>query len=118
MSSWVVPSIAAELWHVSVETILVRMRSGALPSRTEGGFTFVDIAASPAPPPPQDRHTPHKPTPSAGRIAHPPTFRPAGSHERITRNRTVTTADVDHEQLGWRRARSVIGHTRLAPPAR
>jgi hypothetical protein len=44
MSCWVVPSVAAELWGVSVSQILDRAGRGEIPSRQELGFTMVDIA--------------------------------------------------------------------------
>ncbi|MBC8107998.1 MAG: hypothetical protein H7Z14_15530 [Anaerolineae bacterium] len=44
MSCWVVPTVAAELWGVAVDTILDRARSGVVPSKTENGFMFVDVA--------------------------------------------------------------------------
>jgi hypothetical protein len=44
MSCWVVPTVAAELWGVPVEAILDRARTGLVPSKTENGFMFVDVA--------------------------------------------------------------------------
>lgn len=44
MSCWVVPTVAAELWGVSVDTILQRARAGDVPSKSENGFMFVDVA--------------------------------------------------------------------------
>ena len=44
MSCWVVPTVAAELWGVSVDTILTRVRAGDVPSKNENGFMFVDVA--------------------------------------------------------------------------
>ena len=44
MSCWVVPTVAAELWGVSVEHVIQCIRDGQLTSRSEAGFLFVDIA--------------------------------------------------------------------------
>jgi len=44
MSCWVVPSLAAELWHIPLEQVWRRIRAGEIPSRQENGFTFVDVA--------------------------------------------------------------------------
>ena len=44
MSCWVVPSIAAEIWGVSIEQILRKIASGELACREESGWTFVDVA--------------------------------------------------------------------------
>jgi hypothetical protein len=46
MSCWVVPSLAAELWHIPLEQLLRGIRDGLIPSRQEEGFTFVDMASS------------------------------------------------------------------------
>ncbi len=56
MSCWVVPTIAAEYWGVSVDSILHRIREGSLAHRVDEGFVFVQVA------------------PSAPKIEHPPTF--------------------------------------------
>jgi hypothetical protein len=46
MSCWVVPSLAAELWHIPLEQLLRGIRDGAIPCRHEEGFTFVDMAST------------------------------------------------------------------------
>ncbi len=43
MPSWVVPSVAAELWGVTVEHVLSEVAAGRIISRTEGEFVFVDV---------------------------------------------------------------------------
>ena len=44
MSCWVVPTIAAELWGVSVDHVLQQVRDGYLSHRVDDGFMFVDVA--------------------------------------------------------------------------
>lgn len=44
MSCWVVPTLAAELWGVSIAHVLEQIRDGLVPSREEHGFVVVDIA--------------------------------------------------------------------------
>ncbi len=44
MSCWVVPAVAAELWGLTINQILERVRDGHVPSRLEMGFLMVDIA--------------------------------------------------------------------------
>jgi hypothetical protein len=44
MSCWVVPALAAEYLGTTVEELLSRVRLGTIPTRTENGFTFVDVA--------------------------------------------------------------------------
>lgn len=51
MSCWVVPSVASEIWHVPLEQILNAVRCGQIPSKSENGFTFIDVAPQPGVPP-------------------------------------------------------------------
>src|SRR4051812_49787815 len=44
MSCWVVPSVAAEIWGVAVTTVLEKAQLGVVPSKTENGFMFIDVA--------------------------------------------------------------------------
>ncbi|MGH7178800.1 MAG: hypothetical protein ACREJC_15585, partial [Tepidisphaeraceae bacterium] len=44
MSCWVVPTVAADVWGVSVQHILEQVRHGTIPHKSEEGFLFVDIA--------------------------------------------------------------------------
>jgi len=43
MSQWVAPSIAAEIWGVSVEHILAGVADGSILSYVDGQFLFVDM---------------------------------------------------------------------------
>src|SRR5206468_1546166 len=56
MSCWVVPSLAAELWHIPLERLLRGIRDGEIAARDHEGFTFVNMA------------------PDGPRIARPQTF--------------------------------------------
>ena len=44
MSCWIVPALAADYLGMSIDEILFRVRAGMLPSKTENGFVFVDVA--------------------------------------------------------------------------
>ena len=44
MSCWVAPTLAAEIWQISVELIMSRIAKGEIPVRDEDGFLFVDVA--------------------------------------------------------------------------
>lgn len=56
MACWVVPAIAAELWNVSVQQVLDCIQEGRIPTRSENGFLFVDVAPhSPSITPPRKR---------------------------------------------------------------
>lgn len=43
MSCWVVPTVAAEYWGISVDLVLRRMGEGLVPQMSQSGFVFVDI---------------------------------------------------------------------------
>jgi len=42
MSCWVAPTVAAELWGCTVESIWSAIREGRLVTRIENGWTFID----------------------------------------------------------------------------
>ena len=44
MSCWVVPALAAEIWGIPLQQILDAIRTGKLPTRSDIGLTFVDVA--------------------------------------------------------------------------
>ncbi|WP_428937185.1 hypothetical protein [Fontivita pretiosa] len=128
MSCWVVPSVAAEIWGVSVDTILARINSGQLPTKNDLGRIFVDVAP----------HSPVFQTPNTRSTARPATFRLASPEpiEAATAHPTaaaeppatplVQTCDTDADayqdeqtiNLGdWREARQSAGARRQPPTA-
>jgi len=61
--AWVVPAIAAELWNVSVQHIMDCIREGRIPTRSENGFVFVNVAPhNPSITPPRQRPEDRPPT--------------------------------------------------------
>lgn len=63
MSCWVVPMVAAEMWGVPVEAVLQRARDGEVPSKSENGFMFIDVAPdSPRCDAPKSLRPPRPPT--------------------------------------------------------
>jgi hypothetical protein len=44
MPCWVVPTVAAEIWGMSVDQILMKIDAGELDVRHERGWMFVDVA--------------------------------------------------------------------------
>jgi len=44
MSCWAVPSVAAELWGCTVDSVLMAIRNGEVRTYQEAGWTFVDVA--------------------------------------------------------------------------
>jgi hypothetical protein len=43
MSSWVAPSVAAEIWGISIDQVLAGIASGSVKSYIDGQFLFVDL---------------------------------------------------------------------------
>jgi hypothetical protein len=43
MSCWVVPTVAAEYWGISLDVVLRRITDGLVPHMSESGFVFVDV---------------------------------------------------------------------------
>ena len=43
MSAWVAPSLAAEIWGISVDEVLAGIADGSIQSYVDGQFLFVDL---------------------------------------------------------------------------
>ena len=108
MSCWVVPTVAAELWGVSVESVHTRIRDGSLASKHENGFTFIDVAPD----------SPVLETPKALRPPPPPTYR------AVTREEIVALVgelpgfgqnDEESDVENWRVGRSEASRIRRPP---
>lgn len=116
MSSWVAPSIAAELWQKSLDDVLRCIREGAIPVRNEGDFTFVDIAPSPGS------------EISIPRDLRPPTFVAVTEDERaalldsrsdaeMNIMATDAAADVESDTISLQSARAATAALRRRPLA-
>ena len=115
MSCWVVPTVAAELWGVSVDHVLDCIRSGQLASRREAGFTFVDIApeANINKPPTYTIITPEEFAALSG----------ADAIQNVTDDVDVEIVPDDESQsevvesgnIDWRQARVDTSRMRIAP---
>ncbi len=120
MSCWVVPTIAAEIWGVSIDHLLQQVRDGNLAYRVDEGFMFVDVE-----PPPQPK------------VEHPPTFTVLSEAElealRDAEEDYLVSQHVEDEEIqdeesqspdddeasvelgDWRTARRRVGLTRIPP---
>jgi len=124
MSCWVVPSVAAELWGCSIDAVLSGIRHGHLPTREDGGFTFVDVAPN----------SPRIETPLLPRISPPPTYTAVSPQElealmgyplpgplMSSASEDAVSSDEpsieeDSEYSGdWQRVRRRVARTRIAP---
>jgi hypothetical protein len=118
MSCWVAPSLAAELWHISIEEVKRLMATGQVAFKEEQGFTFVDLAAGAAKAQaplrrPEDRPPTYSAAPITDEELSALTFDPPV---------TATEAEDDEVETGtlgdWRTARLKAGRMRIAPRRR
>lgn len=110
MSCWVAPSIAAEMWGVSVEEILRRARTGELSGRDQHGFFLVDIQPAKTSPP----HTPETYVPlAAGELA---ALSGEGADGPAPPTPQQPPADEDSAGIEeWREVRKRMGRLRIPP---
>jgi hypothetical protein len=116
MPTWVAPSIAAEMWRVSLDSLMSQIRSGQISAKVEEGFTFVDVDPYGVPPrPPRSR-------PIDRKDDHPATYRGLTADElNALQAAEKTLAGVDEPQLAswqqkhWREARQFVQRTRIPP---
>ena len=116
MSCWVVPTIAAEIWGVSVDHLLQQVREGKLAYRVDEGFMFVDVE-----PPPQPK-VEHPPTFTVLSVAELEALRDAeedyvvSQHDEDEESQSPGDNDEASVELGdWRTARRRVGMTRIPP---
>ena len=111
MSCWVVPSVAAELWGVSVDQVHARIRDGSIPSKQDSGFTVIDVAPD----------SPVLETPRPLRPPPPPTYRVVTREEIVALvGDAATELDLgdDESDVGnWRTGRSEASRIRRPPEA-
>ena len=124
MSCWVVPSLAAELWRMPLDQVMRLVADGAVPTKQEEGFTFIDVAPnSPKLAAPKPKPEPHALTfiPAADDddvdvllLDDPLTAELIGDAEPDTPIEDEASKDFGD----WRTARSRISLTRIGPPKR
>lgn len=107
MSCWVVPTVAAELWGVPVDSILHRMGDGSIPSKHENGFTFIDVAPD----------SPVIEKPKALRPPPPPTYRVVTREEFRALVGDLMDEDEEDGVENWRLGRSEASRMRRPPEA-
>lgn len=105
MSCWVVPSIAADLWGVSVQQVIDGVKAGSIPSKTDAGFTFIDVAPD----------SPKLSTPKPMRKPAPPTYTVVTPEELAIL--VGETGDEQAQTADWRSIRSQTQDRRRAPIA-
>jgi hypothetical protein len=119
MSCWVVPSLAADIWHIPLEQLWRKIREGQIPTRQDEGFTFVDMAPD---------------GPKLQKLDRPPTFTMAESEPSHEAAKEPAKANEDEEEIedergpedqtasielgDWRAARKRASRLRVPPPKR
>lgn len=95
MACWVVPSVAAELWSLSIDQVMSCVREGSLGCKREHGFTFVDV----------------EPWTDVGETMPEPKLALASTDEE-TLVETTSARSADRQSI-----REWVGRTRVAPKA-
>jgi hypothetical protein len=116
MSTWVAPSVAAEIWGMSVDHVLAGIADGSIQSFVDGQFLFVDVEGRGF-----ARSTPRaaviEPVVSPEEIA-ALTFQPREREPEISQ---PPVAEIDEsednlrEMADWRAAREQSARLRLPP---
>jgi hypothetical protein len=127
MSCWVVPSVAAEFLGISIAAVLEQARSGLIPTKSELGFTLLDVAPN----------SPRVETGFRAPTTAPRTYRTTVSDELSAAEQEALGADdaidptLEPEEVAalaegtlepdqtfdWRKARQHAGRQRRAPRA-
>ncbi len=142
MACWVVPAIAAEFWGVSVDHVMSQIQDGHVPTKSEQGFVFVDVAPnsesvhSRAPQDP--RETYRVVTPDELAALHPNVVEAdflqafSASNDAIASDDGDDGTEMSEAELdpaaeldrpspgavpGWQRVRAIVGQTRRPPLA-
>ncbi len=115
MSCWVVPSLAADLWQMPLEEVLRLVREGAVPTKQEEGFTFIDVAPE----------SPKIGQPKLAPQHRPPTFMPAADEADVNvvvvddGNGDLMADETQSNDFGdWKKSRARVSLTRIGPPRR
>jgi hypothetical protein len=127
MSCWVAPTLAAEIWQISLELLMTRIASGEIPVRDEDGFLFVDVAPyGPRVERPISRpeHRPAMCTPieaDAAELmvtdAEAAAFAMPAPPPRASEDEMGPEDETASKSLGdWRAARRKASRTRIPPP--
>jgi hypothetical protein len=118
MPSWVVPSVAAEIWGMTVEQILRKIQAGELEVMRDNGWVFVNVA------PGGPMINPIKRVPRSER---PRTYTVVTREEEEALRVTESVVELEEEPhpdpepevstfTNWRKARQRTARIRLAPP--
>ena len=111
MPCWVVPTVAAEMWGLPVSAVLEKIQRGEYPTRTENGFTFIDVA----------RDSPTMDAPTVLRPPNPPAYTSVTGAEMEALSLSSLDYGLDENRMPplpieeWRTARRLSSRTRRPP---
>jgi hypothetical protein len=129
MSCWVVPTIAAEIWGVSVDHVLSQVRDGHLPHQLDEGFMFVDVfshsgggcgvAKHVEPPPPTFTLLSEAEVEALGKAGEEPRVDPIDDSavEEETESQSPDDDEASTDLDDWHAVRQRVGRTRIPPGA-
>ena len=107
MSCWVVPSVAAELWNCSIDSVMDAIREGSVPTKEDSGWTFIDVAPD----------SPKLVTPKCVRPPTPDTYAVVSEAETLALV-GADSSESDADMTGdWRKIRETVAESRRAPLA-
>jgi hypothetical protein len=113
MASWVAPSIAAEIWGVSIDHVLGGIADGSIPSFVDGEFLFVDMAGQGFPcSTPRSQPSDLAVTPDELRAL---TFEPIVPPDKTNSPVGDDEDDSSHDISHWRTSREQSSHVRRPP---
>jgi hypothetical protein len=130
MSCWVVPTIAAEIWGVSVDHVLRQVRDGYLPHQIDEGFMFVDVfhnggggcgaVKQVEPPPPTFIVLSEAEVEALGKADEEPRVDPIDDSavEEETESQSPDDDEASTDLGDWRAVRQRVGRSRIPPRAR
>lgn len=118
MACWVVPSLAAEFWGIPVAQVLERIRTGEIATKTELGFTLVDVA--PSSPQVTTGRRPKEFRPPTCVMTSPSTILTEAEKRALAGDMqaepvAVAAASSDEDRLDWRPTRQAVSRQRRAP---
>jgi hypothetical protein len=123
MSAWVAPSVAAEMWGISVDEVLAGIADGSIQSYVDGQFLFVDLGRNSFPKtmPRESKPGPVVTQEELAALTFQPVERSPDSlplESMPVDDETLQVTDDDfHDVTNWRTAREQTSRLRRPPTA-
>jgi hypothetical protein len=122
MACWVVPSVAAELWGVSLSQVQSWVRDGSIATRVDEGFTVVDVSSPGGKVERPDQRVPRPPTyrvvsprEVSALLADDPAVIPPPTTQAPPPPKESAPDEASADLGDWRAARRRAGFMRIGP---